>query len=70
MEGVPELPGAPPWPELAADRTISGRPTSVDECAQMRLYREEVLEFWREHPGEKVRVIGIHGLTLEVEACR
>ena len=22
------------------------------------------------HPGEKVRVIRIHGLTLEVEACR
>ncbi len=56
IDDVPELPGAPPWPELAADRTLSGRPTTVDECAQMRLYREEVLEFWREHPGEKVRL--------------
>ena len=56
IDDVPELPGAPPWPELAADLTLAGQPTSVDECAQMRLYREEVLEFWREHPGEKARL--------------
>ncbi len=53
IDDVPELPGAPPWPELAADLTLAGKPTTVDECAQMRLYRKEVLEFWREHPGEK-----------------
>ena len=53
IDDVPELPGGPPWPELAADRTLAGTPTSVDECAQMRLYRDEVLDFWRDHPGEK-----------------
>jgi hypothetical protein len=53
IDDVPELPAGPPWPELAADRTLAGTPTSVDECAQMRLYRDEVLEFWREEPGEK-----------------
>jgi Dolichyl-phosphate-mannose-protein mannosyltransferase len=53
IDDVPELPGAPPWPELAADKTLAGMPTSVDECAQMRLYRDEVLDFWREEPGEK-----------------
>jgi 4-amino-4-deoxy-L-arabinose transferase-like glycosyltransferase len=53
IDDVPELPGAPPWPELAADKTLAGMPTSVDECAQMRLYRDEVIDFWREHPGEK-----------------
>src|SRR5262245_35612231 len=53
IDDVPALPGAPPWPEYAADLTLAGRPTSVDECAQMRLYRHEVVEFWREHPGEK-----------------
>jgi 4-amino-4-deoxy-L-arabinose transferase-like glycosyltransferase len=53
IDDVPELPGAPPWPELAADRTLAGKPTSVDECAQMRLYRHAVVDFWREHPGEK-----------------
>ena len=53
IDDVPDLPGAPPWPELAADLTLAGQPTSVDECAQVRLYRDEVIEFWREHPGEK-----------------
>ena len=53
IDDVPELPGAPPWPEYAADLTLAGTPTTVDECAQMRLYREEVVDFWREHPGEK-----------------
>jgi 4-amino-4-deoxy-L-arabinose transferase-like glycosyltransferase len=53
IDDVPELPGAPPWPELGADLTLAGQPTEVDECAQMRLYREEVLDFWREEPGEK-----------------
>jgi dolichyl-phosphate-mannose-protein mannosyltransferase len=53
IDDVPELPGAPPWPELAADLTLAGKPTSVDECAQMRLYRHAVVDFWREHPGEK-----------------
>jgi hypothetical protein len=56
IDDVPELPGAPPWPELAADLTLAGRPTEVDECAQMRIYRDEVVEFWREHPGEKGRL--------------
>jgi hypothetical protein len=58
IDDVPELPGAPPWPELAADLTLAGQPTTVDECAQMRLYREEVLEFWREQPAEKARLAG------------
>jgi hypothetical protein len=53
IDDVPALAGAPPWPELAADLTLAGTPTSVDECAQMRLYRDEVVDFWREEPGEK-----------------
>jgi hypothetical protein len=53
IDDVPELPGAPPWPEYAADLTLAGKPTTVDECAQMRLYRDEVVDFWREQPGEK-----------------
>jgi 4-amino-4-deoxy-L-arabinose transferase-like glycosyltransferase len=56
IDDVPELPGAPPWPELAADLTLGGTPTRVDECAQLRLYRDEVLDFWREQPGEKGRL--------------
>jgi 4-amino-4-deoxy-L-arabinose transferase-like glycosyltransferase len=57
IDDVPELPGAPPWPELAADLTLAGQPTSVDECDQMRLYRHEVLDFWRDQPGEKARLM-------------
>ena len=56
IDDVPEFPGAPPWPELAADLTLAGQPTEVDECAQMRLYRDRVLDFWREHPEEKTRL--------------
>jgi len=53
IDDVPALPGAPPWPEYAADLTLAGTPTTADECAQMRLYRDEVVDFWREEPGEK-----------------
>lgn len=56
IDGVPEPPGGPPWPELAADLTVAGTPTEVDECAQQRYYRELVFDFWREHPGEKARL--------------
>lgn len=56
IDDVPELPGAPPWPELAADLTLGGTPMTVDECEQMRLYRDEVQAFWREQPAEKARL--------------
>lgn len=59
LDDVPELPGAPPSPELAAALALDrGRPFPVDECAQMRLYQEEVTGFWREQPGEKARLAG------------
>jgi 4-amino-4-deoxy-L-arabinose transferase-like glycosyltransferase len=58
IDDVPNLPGGPPWPELAADLTLAHpkQPVTVDECAQMRLYRHEVVEFWRHHPAEKARL--------------
>ena len=56
IDEVPEFPGAPPWPELAADMTLAGQPTRVDECAQMRLYRDRVFDFWGDHPEEKTRL--------------
>ncbi|MGE5691138.1 MAG: glycosyltransferase family 39 protein [Pseudomonadota bacterium] len=51
IDDVPDPPGAPPTPEDAARQ---GR--TVDECAQMRLYRRLTTEFWREHPGEKAKL--------------
>ncbi|MDH4346835.1 MAG: glycosyltransferase family 39 protein [Thermoleophilia bacterium] len=57
IDDVPEPIGAPPWPELAADLTLAGQPTEVDECAQARYYRELVVDFWRDHPREKLRLM-------------
>lgn len=57
IDDVPELEGIPPWPELAADRSLAtGTPVPVDECAQMRFYQGEVVAFWRAEPGEKARL--------------
>jgi Dolichyl-phosphate-mannose-protein mannosyltransferase len=56
IDDVPEPPNGPPWPELAADLTLAGMPTEVDECEQQRYYRELVFDFWREEPGEKARL--------------
>jgi hypothetical protein len=59
IDDVPPLPGSPPSPQDAgAIYRETGRIVEVDECAQMRLYRDEVLDFWREHPGEKLRLAG------------
>ena len=56
IDDVPEPPGGPPWPELAADLTLAGRSTEIDEREQQRYYRELVFDFWREEPGEKARL--------------
>ena len=55
IDDVPDLSGVPPWPERAADISPEAA-RAVDECAQMRFYRAEVVDFWREHPGEKARL--------------
>jgi hypothetical protein len=70
IDDVPELRGAPPWPEKAANRTP---PLRVDECAQMRLYQDEVFDFWADHPGEKAKLAAqatqmLWRPTLTVEA--
>ena len=59
IDDVPPLPGSPPSPQDAgAIYQRTGRIVEVDECAQMRLYRDEVLDFWQDHPGEKLRLAG------------
>ena len=55
IDDVPDLPGIPPWPERAAAISPAAA-RAVDECAQMRFYRDEVLDFWRDQPGEKARL--------------
>lgn len=57
IDDVPPLPGAPLTPEQAADFwKTERRKIRVDECAQMRLYRRLVWEYWRDHPGGKARL--------------
>ncbi|HXG77435.1 MAG TPA: glycosyltransferase family 39 protein [Gaiellaceae bacterium] len=59
IDDVPPIPGAPPSPQDAgAIYEETGRVVRVDECAQMDFYRDRVLEFWREHPHEKLRLAG------------
>ena len=55
IDDVPDLPGVPPWPEKAAGISVAAA-KAVDECAQSSFYRDEVFEFWRDHPGEKARL--------------
>jgi len=55
IDDVPDLPNVPPWPEKAAGISVAAA-KAVDECAQSRFYRDKVLDFWRDHPGEKGRL--------------
>ena len=55
IDDVPDLPGVAPWPEKAAGISVAAA-KAVDECAQSSFYRDEVLDFWRDHPGEKARL--------------
>jgi 4-amino-4-deoxy-L-arabinose transferase-like glycosyltransferase len=58
IDDVPPLPGGPPSPQDAAEHfQATGEYVAVDECAQMRLYRHETVEFWRHHPGEKTKLM-------------
>jgi hypothetical protein len=55
IDGVPDPEGAPPSPEQAFEAYLeTGQYTTVDECAQTHFYQDLTLDFWREHPEEKV----------------
>ena len=57
IDDVPELPGVPPWPTKAAEIELAtGKRVHVDECAQASFYERKVVDFWRQHPGEKARL--------------
>jgi 4-amino-4-deoxy-L-arabinose transferase-like glycosyltransferase len=55
IDDVPDLPGVPPWPEKAAGISVAAA-KAVDECEQAAFYRDEVVDFWRDEPGEKARL--------------
>jgi 4-amino-4-deoxy-L-arabinose transferase-like glycosyltransferase len=57
IDAVPPIPGAPPTPQEAAEAFVrNGTDPRVDECAQMRFYQHRVVDFWRDHPGEKAEL--------------
>ena len=57
IDDVPELPGVPPWPTKAADIELAtGKRVQIDECAQASFYERKVVDFWRQHPGDKARL--------------
>jgi 4-amino-4-deoxy-L-arabinose transferase-like glycosyltransferase len=59
IDDVPPLSNEPPTPEFAgAYYKVYGKVLPVDECARMRVYRHLVVDFWREHPGEKAKLAG------------
>lgn len=67
IDNVPDYPGAPPTPEWAYGvYTSSGGKTieHVDECAQMHFFEGKTWAFWRDHPGEKLRLAGQAGAML------
>jgi 4-amino-4-deoxy-L-arabinose transferase-like glycosyltransferase len=59
IDDVPNLPGAPPTPEMTgAIYQVHHKLIHVDECAQMRFYRHKALTFIVDHPGEKAKLAG------------
>jgi hypothetical protein len=65
IDNVPLPAGFPPSAQDAGrEYRRHGRIVRVSECRQMRFYRGEVLEFWREHPGEKAKLAAQASLML------
>jgi hypothetical protein len=63
IDDVP-LEGTPLSPQdVHAIYERTGRVVRVDECAQMRFYREKAFDFMREHLGEKAK-LGAYGAKL------
>ena len=59
IDDVPNLPGAPPTPELAgAIYAVHHKLIRVDECAQQSFYRTKAVDFIVDHPGEKAKLAG------------
>ena len=57
LDDVP-LRGQPPSPQDAnREYDKTGQIVLIDECRQMRDYQRETLEFWRDHPGEKAKLV-------------
>src|SRR5581483_4325687 len=57
IDDVPQQ-GLPPTPQQAWGTWMStGKIEHVDECAQMREFEHKTFVFWRNHPGEKAKLM-------------
>jgi len=57
IDDVPQQ-GLPPTPQDAYERWLAtGKIEPVDECAQMRSFEHKTFVFWRDHPGEKAKLM-------------
>jgi 4-amino-4-deoxy-L-arabinose transferase-like glycosyltransferase len=57
IDDVPQ-PGFPPTPQDAYEHWLqTGQIEPVDECAQMTEFEHKTFTFWREHPGEKAKLM-------------
>ena len=65
IDNVPLPPEFPPSAQDAGrEYRRHGQIVRVRECRQVTFYRSKVLTFWREHPGEKLRLAGQATLML------
>jgi hypothetical protein len=60
IDFVPNIPGSPLSPADAFGRWDFGaHPVEhVDECAFQHYYQDRVIDFWKQHPGEKAKLAG------------
>ena len=65
IDNVPLPAGFPPSAQDAGrEYRRHGRIVPVDECRQATFYRDKVLDFWRDHPGEKAKLAAQATLML------
>jgi 4-amino-4-deoxy-L-arabinose transferase-like glycosyltransferase len=57
IDHVPQPKSFPPTPQDVFERwQRTGIVTPYDECAQMTLFQNKVISFWKHHPGEKAKL--------------
>jgi len=65
IDHVPQPASFPPTPQDVYERwQRTGVVQPYDECAQMAMFQGKVVDFWREHPGEKLRLVPLDAQWL------
>jgi len=65
IDHVPQPASFPPTPQDVYEHwQRTGVVQPYDECAQMTMFQRKVVDFWREHPGEKLRLVPLDAQWL------